>query len=228
MVRTRNRFANKSPRLPACLCVQGTFVFWSFSASFAARSPVPGARRPAASPQNDRPGGQKSASPIPRRHARLTELGTVVSGTAGARHQRGEGVVKGERGSSFAHRVLAVVRRIPPGRIATYGDVARMAGRPRAARAVGNIMRNCSRHDVPCHRVVAAGGQLGGYGGSLGLKRSLLRAEGLVVVGSRIREANARRWTGSGPWSPHQGPGTRDQEPSQEPGLIRRSRAACP
>lgn len=108
-------------------------------------------------------------------------------------------MVKKERISGFTSRVLAVARRIPPGRIATYGDVARMAGRPRAARAVGNIMRNCNRPDVPCHRVVAAGGRLGGYGGNLGLKRSLLRAEGLVVVGSRIREANARRWPGPGP-----------------------------
>ena len=54
-------------------------------------------------------------------------------------------------------RVLAVVRRIPPGRVATYGDVAAAAGGPRAWRAVGNIMRTCAARDVPCHRVVAAG-----------------------------------------------------------------------
>jgi O-6-methylguanine DNA methyltransferase len=83
--------------------------------------------------------------------------------------------------------VLSAVRRIPPGRVATYGDVAEMAGRPRAARAVGNIMRECHARDVPCHRVVGAGGALGGYGGNIELKRSLLRAEGVVVVGRRIR-----------------------------------------
>ena len=70
----------------------------------------------------------------------------------------------------FHDRVLTVVRRIPPGRVATYGDVAALAGRPRAARAVGNIMRTCGRRDVPCHRVIAAGGRLGGYGGSESLK----------------------------------------------------------
>src|SRR5512142_2874086 len=96
--------------------------------------------------------------------------------------------------SEFTRRVLAVVRRIPPGRIATYGDVARLAGRPRAARAVGNIMRACGRPDVPCHRVVAAGGRLGGFGGNLTLKRSLLRAEGITVVGLRIRQAERYRW----------------------------------
>src|SRR5713226_6183629 len=88
----------------------------------------------------------------------------------------------------FLPRVLSVVRRIPPGRVATYGDVAALAGRPRAARAVGNIMRRCARPDVPCHRVIAAGGQLGGYGGNEALKRALLAAEGVTVAGRRVRE----------------------------------------
>jgi O-6-methylguanine DNA methyltransferase len=97
----------------------------------------------------------------------------------------------------FSFRVLSVVRRIPPGRVATYGDVAALAGRPRAARAVGNIMRGCGRPDVPCHRVIAAGGRLGGYGGSEFLKRSLLAAEGVIVAGSRVRELDRVRWTPS-------------------------------
>jgi O-6-methylguanine DNA methyltransferase len=78
--------------------------------------------------------------------------------------------------------------------VATYGDVAAMAGRPRAARAVGNIMRSCGRADVPCHRVVAAGGRLGGYGGNVALKRALLEAEGLLVRSGRIREFGRVRW----------------------------------
>lgn len=96
--------------------------------------------------------------------------------------------------AGFRTRVLAIVRRIPPGRVATYGEVAGLAGRPRAARAVGNIMRGCRRPDVPCHRVIAAGGRLGGYGGSEVLKRSLLVAEGIVVSGSRIRDLLRVRW----------------------------------
>ncbi len=95
----------------------------------------------------------------------------------------------------FAVRVLAVVRRIPVGKVVTYGDVARLAGHPRAARAVGNIMKGCGRPDVPCHRVVAAGGRVGGYGGNEVLKRGLLQAEGIVVSGSRIRHFNDVRWT---------------------------------
>jgi O-6-methylguanine DNA methyltransferase len=96
--------------------------------------------------------------------------------------------------SPFVKRVLTVVRRIPVGRVATYGDVAALAGQPRAARAVGNIMRDCRRPDVPCHRVIAAGGRLGGYGGSEALKRALLAAEGVVVSGSRVRELDRVTW----------------------------------
>ena len=95
---------------------------------------------------------------------------------------------------TFTNRVLTVVRRIPVGRVSTYGDVAALAGRPRAARAVGNIMRTCQRRDVPCHRVIAAGGRLGGYGGSEALKRSLLTAEGVVVSGRRVRELDRVLW----------------------------------
>jgi O-6-methylguanine DNA methyltransferase len=94
----------------------------------------------------------------------------------------------------FSARVLSVVRRIPPGRVATYGDVAALAGRPRAARAVGNIMKGCTQIGVPAHRVVAAGGRLGGYGGSEMLKRALLVAEGVPVSGGRIRQFTKLRW----------------------------------
>jgi len=95
--------------------------------------------------------------------------------------------------AGFAARVLSVVRRIPVGRVATYGDVAAAAGSPLAHRAVGNIMRTC-KGDVPAHRVIAAAGRLGGYGGNLELKRALLRAEGLIVTRTSVKEFDARRW----------------------------------
>lgn len=96
--------------------------------------------------------------------------------------------------TKFQQRVLFAVRRIPAGRIATYGDVAEAAGVPRAARAVGNIMKGCRVAGIPCHRVVAAGGRLGGYGGSEALKRSLLAAEGVTVSGARIRDFDRKRY----------------------------------
>jgi O-6-methylguanine DNA methyltransferase len=93
--------------------------------------------------------------------------------------------------------VIAAVRRIPPGRVATYGDIAALAGSPRAARAVGTVMRGCRDPGVPCHRVIGAGGALGGYGGSLQIKRELLRAEGLEVGIGRVRHFADVRWTRS-------------------------------
>lgn len=95
----------------------------------------------------------------------------------------------------FEKKVLTLVSRIPAGRVATYGDVARLAGQPRAARAVGNIMRAADRPGLPYHRVVAAGGRLGGYS-SLSLKRSLLSAEGLTVTPGRVVGFARIRWTG--------------------------------
>ena len=96
--------------------------------------------------------------------------------------------------SSFRHRVLAAVRRIPRGQVATYGDIAALAGSPRAWRAVGTIMRETRDPATPCHRVIAAGGGLGGYGGNLQLKRELLRAEGLEVGMTRVRDFKNVRW----------------------------------
>jgi O-6-methylguanine DNA methyltransferase len=96
--------------------------------------------------------------------------------------------------TDFTTRVLATVRRIPVGKVSTYGDVAVFAGRPGAARAVGNIMRDCKARDVPCHRVIAAAGRLGGFGGATALKRALLQAEGILVRGERIRNFEDCRW----------------------------------
>lgn len=93
----------------------------------------------------------------------------------------------------FERRVLTIVSRIPPGRVITYGDVAKLAGKPGAARAVGNIMGQATRAGLPYHRVIAAGGKLGGYS-SLALKRSLLAAEGLTVTPSRVVGFARIRW----------------------------------
>jgi alkylated DNA nucleotide flippase Atl1 len=59
---------------------------------------------------------------------------------------------------------------------------------------VGTIMRDCRTPGVPCHRVIAAEGRLGGYGGNEAMKGALLRAEGVLVSGSRVRDFADRRW----------------------------------
>jgi O-6-methylguanine DNA methyltransferase len=98
--------------------------------------------------------------------------------------------------SAFARRVYALVRSIPTGRVATYGDIAVMAGHRGAARAVGNVMRGCEDRTVPCHRVIGANGALGGWGSWPELKRQLLVAEGIVIRGKRVKDFAAIRWTG--------------------------------
>ena len=89
--------------------------------------------------------------------------------------------------------MLIVVSRVPPGRVITYGDVAVLARRPGAARAVGNILARAEQPGVPYHRVIAAGGALGGYS-QLAVKRALLAAEGIEVGPRRIRDFERLRW----------------------------------
>ncbi len=78
----------------------------------------------------------------------------------------------------FQRKVMERARHIPWGQTLTYGALAEQAGFPRAARAVGSVMaRNPFPLLVPCHRVVAANGGLGGYSAGLDLKRKLLSLE---------------------------------------------------
>jgi methylated-DNA-[protein]-cysteine S-methyltransferase len=80
--------------------------------------------------------------------------------------------------TAFSRQVMELVRAIPRGRTATYGDIAARAGRPGAARAVGQVMhRNPVPLFVPCHRVLGADGSLTGFAGGLDAKRALLDLE---------------------------------------------------
>jgi len=88
----------------------------------------------------------------------------------------------------FQESVYATVRRIPLGKVASYAVVA-SAVDCRSPRAIGQAMRLCPYDDVPCHRVVAAGGFLGGFAGTefgkvLQRKKQLLIAEGVKFVAS--------------------------------------------
>ncbi|MCX6734863.1 MAG: MGMT family protein [Candidatus Peregrinibacteria bacterium] len=83
--------------------------------------------------------------------------------------------------TNFNQKVYEIAGKIPAGKVATYGQLAKLAGSPRAARAVGMCMRNnTDRNLVPCHRVVASNGELTGYAfGGLNVKRKLLVEEGV-------------------------------------------------
>ena len=97
-------------------------------------------------------------------------------------------------GSAFQERVWSELRRIPYGETIAYRDLAERVGSPRASRAVG--LANGSNRlavIVPCHRVVAAGGGLGGYGGGLDAKRHLLDLEARVSShATRARRAQPK------------------------------------
>ena len=104
----------------------------------------------------------------------------------------------------FDREVYAVVRRIPAGRTATYGQVAAMLGRPRAARAVGGAMRRCPP-GVPWHRVLNAAGRISRRARAAGMltQRLLLEREGVTLRRGRVDFARygwdaASRACGSG------------------------------
>jgi O-6-methylguanine DNA methyltransferase len=83
-------------------------------------------------------------------------------------------------GTAFQQSIWRVLRRIPAGRTRSYGEIAKAIGKPNASRAVGGA---CGANPipilVPCHRVLAANGKLGGFSGGLDWKRTLLAREGV-------------------------------------------------
>jgi O-6-methylguanine DNA methyltransferase len=83
---------------------------------------------------------------------------------------------------TFAERVRDIVRKIPKGKTMTYKQVAAKAGNPKAARAVGAIMRTNYDETIPCHRVIKTDGSFGSYnrGGTM-RKQAILKREGALV-----------------------------------------------
>ena len=132
----------------------------------------------------------EDVAPDDPRRTRLTEgvvaLDAFAAGRPGGRRPR---LDLGDR-PDWDRRVLTAVSEIPWGRTASYGDIARRVGMPRAARAVGGAVgRNPISLLIPCHRVIASDGTIGGYGSDgwgsvadrLALKRFLLLREGITV-----------------------------------------------
>jgi len=90
---------------------------------------------------------------------------------------------------SFREAVYSLIREIPEGKVATYGQVAELVGSPGAARAVGMCMKtNPDAPRTPCHRIVASDGKLTGYsvGEGLKTKKELLLKEGVLFKGNRV------------------------------------------
>jgi O-6-methylguanine DNA methyltransferase len=83
--------------------------------------------------------------------------------------------------TSFRDKVMEIVRNIPAGTVMTYGQVAKLAGSGRAARAVGNIMKQNYNPEIPCHRVVRTDGTAGGYNRGAANKICKLKMEGVNI-----------------------------------------------
>ncbi len=77
----------------------------------------------------------------------------------------------------FGYKVCQIVKKIPRGKVLTYKKVAELAGRPRAFRAVGNILNKNRDPKIPCHRVIRSDGKIGGYKNGQKRKIELLKKE---------------------------------------------------
>lgn len=87
----------------------------------------------------------------------------------------------------FEQQCYQALKTVPSGRVISYQGLATMVGRPNAYRAVGNAMnKNPFAPQVPCHRVVSANGELGGFADAIRVKIERLRAEGVVVKNNKI------------------------------------------
>lgn len=90
---------------------------------------------------------------------------------------------------TFRDRVYKIAKKIPKGKVATYRQIAGLAGNPKAARAVGVFMKtNPYAPAVPCHRVVGPDGNLTGYSGGNGIltKKKMLIEEGISFIHGKV------------------------------------------
>jgi len=92
-----------------------------------------------------------------------------------------------EKITKFQKLVYGATKKIPKGRISTYGEIARAIGRPRSARAVGNAL-NCNPFapDIPCHRVVRSDGSVGGFAKGNKEKIRILEGEKIRIRKGKI------------------------------------------
>ena len=88
---------------------------------------------------------------------------------------------------SFQNRVFEVVKKIPKGKVSTYQKVAKLAEKPRAWRAVGNILnKNPDLKTIPCHRVIKSDGKIGGYKDGIKKKIALLKKEDIIIKNAKV------------------------------------------
>jgi len=82
---------------------------------------------------------------------------------------------------NFKKSVIEIVSKITRGQVMTYKEVAICAGRPRAFRAIGNVLNKNYDPKIPCHRVIRSDGKIGGYNRGISAKKRILKTEGAVI-----------------------------------------------
>jgi len=117
-------------------------------------------------------------------HAVGEEIRRYLSGEAKTLRQRVNLMLVA---TPFQRKVLHQLQEVPRGSVVSYGALGAAIGAPKGARAVGNALHNNPVPIyVPCHRVIASGGRIGGYGGGLARKLKLLRSEGFALRGEAV------------------------------------------
>lgn len=92
--------------------------------------------------------------------------------------------------------VYTLLTEIPPGKVSTYGDIARALGRPKASRLIGSIIANNPNPiSVPCHRVIKSNGEIGGFMYGQQKKREILEKEGIIFQGTFVKNFEESRFT---------------------------------
>jgi len=92
----------------------------------------------------------------------------------------------------FHEKVYEIVKKISKGEVLTYKEIAKLAGKPKAYRVVGNILNKNRDSKIPCHRVIKSNGEIGGY--KYGTKRKIaqLKKEGIIIKKSKIQISKSK------------------------------------
>ncbi|MDP3710796.1 MAG: MGMT family protein [bacterium] len=95
--------------------------------------------------------------------------------------------------TTFKQKVHNAVKQIPQGKVMTYSGIAKLIGRPKAARAVGNVLNKNFDKTIPCHRVIKSDGRIGEYNNLSGDKTGLLKKEGVIIISGQL-DLKKYRW----------------------------------
>ncbi len=111
--------------------------------------------------------------------------------------QKGDPLEQPVTAASISNKdVYTLLTEIPPGKVSTYGDIAKALGHPKASRLIGRIIANNPNPiSVPCHRVVKSNGEIGGFMYGEQKKREILEEEGIIFQGTFVKNFEESRFT---------------------------------